>query len=93
MRGLFVRTLFRRRSPCIVSYKSTMSIPEALSGVQQPPWTPPTVKEHSYRTGLKVNNSLTRSKNEFIPGKPGKAVSWYTCGPTVYDTAHMGHAR
>ena len=23
----------------------------------------------------------------------GKFVSWYTCGPTVYDESHMGHAR
>ncbi len=23
----------------------------------------------------------------------GKRVTWYTCGPTVYDAAHMGHAR
>lgn len=23
----------------------------------------------------------------------GKKVLWYTCGPTVYDVAHMGHAR
>lgn len=27
-----------------------------------------------------------------MPSK-GKKVVWYTCGPTVYDVAHMGHAR
>jgi len=41
---------------------------------------------------LKVNNSLTRSKDEFRPAQ-GKTVKWYSCGPTVYDHSHMGHAR
>ncbi|GAA5982819.1 hypothetical protein JCM11641_004635 [Rhodosporidiobolus odoratus] len=41
---------------------------------------------------LKVYNSLTRSKVEFITKRPG-IVSWYNCGPTVYDASHMGHAR
>jgi cysteinyl-tRNA synthetase len=37
---------------------------------------------------------LTRSKNEFVPIDPtGKVVKWYSCGPTVYDDAHLGHAR
>lgn len=31
-------------------------------------------------------------KNEFVPRR-GRLVKWYNCGPTVYDTAHMGHAR
>jgi cysteinyl-tRNA synthetase len=43
---------------------------------------------------LKIWNSLTRSKNEFVPIDPeGKEVKWYSCGPTVYDDAHLGHAR
>ncbi|BGP41854.1 cysteinyl-tRNA synthetase [Rhodotorula kratochvilovae] len=41
---------------------------------------------------LKVYNSLTRSKVDFVPKKPG-VVTWYNCGPTVYDASHMGHAR
>ncbi|KAH9979011.1 tRNA synthetases class I (C) catalytic domain-containing protein [Lactifluus volemus] len=41
---------------------------------------------------LKVYNTLTRTKNEFIP-RDGKRVKWYNCGPTVYDASHMGHAR
>jgi len=45
-----------------------------------------------YRTGLKIYNSLTNSKEEFIPSK-GRVVNWYMCGPTVYDSSHMGHAR
>lgn len=37
---------------------------------------------------------MTRSKNDFVPIDPeGKVVKWYSCGPTVYDDAHLGHAR
>ncbi len=41
---------------------------------------------------LLVYNTLTRRKEEFVPGEPG-LVRMYVCGPTVYDSAHMGHAR
>ena len=37
-------------------------------------------------------NSLTRTKDEFIPREVGK-VSMYTCGPTVYHFAHIGNLR
>jgi cysteinyl-tRNA synthetase len=39
-----------------------------------------------------IYNSLTRKKQEFIPLKPPK-VNIYTCGVTVYDESHIGHAR
>lgn len=41
---------------------------------------------------LKVYNSLSGKLEEFIPLKKGK-VGMYVCGPTVYDWAHLGHAR
>ena len=41
---------------------------------------------------LKVYNTLIGKKEEFIPIKKGK-VGMYVCGPTVYDTSHIGHAR
>jgi len=41
---------------------------------------------------LRFYNSLTRKKEEFIPIIEEK-VSLYTCGPTVYDTAHIGNFR
>ncbi|TIA91906.1 hypothetical protein E3P81_01810 [Wallemia ichthyophaga] len=41
---------------------------------------------------LHVYNSLSRSKVPFIPTH-GRSVTWYNCGPTVYDSSHMGHAR
>ena len=37
-------------------------------------------------------NSLTRTKEEFVPHEPGK-VKMYTCGPTVYHYAHIGNLR
>eukprot|EP00762_Andalucia_godoyi_P000237 ANDGO_02257.mRNA.1 Cysteine--tRNA ligase len=42
--------------------------------------------------GIRVLNSLSKTKEEFIPITPG-LVKWYTCGPTVYDEAHIGHGR
>lgn len=41
---------------------------------------------------LKVYNTLTGKKETFTPLEPGK-VGMYVCGPTVYDTSHIGHAR
>lgn len=62
---------------------------------QQPPWRQPSIHpEATSLPPLKVWNSLTRSKTPFIPIDPeGKKVSWYVCGPTVYDDSHLGHAR
>jgi len=42
--------------------------------------------------GIKVFNTLTEKKEEFTPLKD-KVVKMYVCGPTVYDHAHIGHAR
>ncbi len=41
---------------------------------------------------LQIYNTLTRSKEEFVPMEPGK-VKMYVCGPTVYDYIHIGNAR
>ncbi|XP_067890275.1 probable cysteine--tRNA ligase, mitochondrial isoform X2 [Heterodontus francisci] len=40
---------------------------------------------------LRVYNSLSRSKEPLVLAEPATA-SWYSCGPTVYDDAHLGHA-
>ncbi|MDO4282937.1 MAG: cysteine--tRNA ligase [Clostridia bacterium] len=43
---------------------------------------------------LKLYNTLTREKSEFKPiDKNGKVVKIYTCGPTVYNYAHIGNMR
>ncbi|XP_075907101.1 cysteine--tRNA ligase, cytoplasmic isoform X2 [Nelusetta ayraudi] len=55
----------------------------------QPPWSPPAGTEVPQ---LRLYNSLTRTKELFVPQK-GNTVTWYCCGPTVYDASHMGHAR
>lgn len=41
---------------------------------------------------MKLYNSLTRTKDEFVPNVEGK-VTVYTCGPTVYHFAHIGNLR
>ena len=41
---------------------------------------------------LKVYNTLTRNKEEFIPQEPGK-VGMYVCGVTPYNYPHIGNAR
>jgi cysteinyl-tRNA synthetase len=41
---------------------------------------------------LKIHNTLTRTKETFVPIEPGR-VRMYVCGMTVYDYCHIGHAR
>ena len=41
---------------------------------------------------MKLYNTLTRKKEEFVPVEEGK-VSMYVCGPTVYNYIHIGNAR
>ena len=41
---------------------------------------------------LKISNTLTRSKEKFIPIDE-KNIRMYVCGPTVYDYPHVGNAR
>ncbi|XP_027387477.1 cysteine--tRNA ligase, cytoplasmic isoform X1 [Bos indicus x Bos taurus] len=55
----------------------------------QPTWSPPAGSEPCQ---LRLYNSLTRRKDVFVP-QDGRRVTWYCCGPTVYDASHMGHAR
>ncbi|MEJ5328439.1 MAG: cysteine--tRNA ligase [Candidatus Bathyarchaeia archaeon] len=43
-------------------------------------------------TSIRFFNTLTRQKEAFTPIEPGK-VRMYTCGPTVYDYAHIGNFR
>lgn len=43
-------------------------------------------------TKMKIYNTLTRKKEEFIPIEEGK-VRMYVCGPTVYNYIHIGNAR
>ncbi len=44
------------------------------------------------RENIRFFNTLTRRKERFVPLEKGK-VKMYTCGPTVYDYAHIGNFR
>ena len=68
-----------------------MSNTVAKKAAQQPQWHKPEGLKEEEPT-LRIYNSLTRSKDEFIPIR-NNSISWYSCGPTVYDHSHMGHAR
>lgn len=52
-----------------------------------PSWATPS----GFDTGLKTYNSLTKRKEPLVLARDGVAT-WYSCGPTVYDHAHLGHA-
>jgi len=54
--------------------------------------TPPTPTTTTNSSVLCVFNTLTRTKQELTPQTPGE-VKLYTCGPTVYDYAHIGNFR
>ncbi|XP_069323676.1 probable cysteine--tRNA ligase, mitochondrial isoform X3 [Eulemur rufifrons] len=59
----------------------------AASGGRGRAWLRPAGQD----TGVQVYNSLTKRKEPLIVACAG-AASWYSCGPTVYDHAHLGHA-
>ncbi|KAK6414481.1 cysteinyl-tRNA synthetase, partial [Oleoguttula sp. CCFEE 5521] len=58
----------------------------------QPTWHAPQKNDFpAQKAGIKVQNTLTSIKNDFV--SLAETVTWYACGPTVYDDAHLGHAR
>jgi cysteinyl-tRNA synthetase len=48
--------------------------------------------EPSTHMSLKIFNTLSGTRDNFVPLTPGQ-VRMYVCGVTVYDSAHVGHAR
>src|SRR5579872_7310944 len=42
---------------------------------------------------IRLTNTLTEKKEEFKPVEANKHVGMYSCGPTVYDVAHIGNLR
>jgi cysteinyl-tRNA synthetase len=61
-----------------------------------PWWSEPDAAAMMTRTHTRetprLMNTFTKTKTPFVP-LDGNRVGWYICGPTVYDSAHMGHAR
>lgn len=53
-------------------------------------WKEPNV-DTGHNTGIMIYNCVHRGNVPFIVRNPNY-VTWYTCGPTVYDDAHIGHA-
>ncbi|WPK27740.1 hypothetical protein PUMCH_005138 [Australozyma saopauloensis] len=70
-------------------YKALLRQMSTKKPVTQPAWHMPSAQTPPV---LRINNSLTRKKEPFVPISPSR-VSWYCCGPTVYNHSHMGHAR
>ena len=52
-------------------------------------WTP---VEGGFPTGIRVNNSLSGNRDELVTAERNH-VKFCICGPTVYNFAHLGHAR
>ena len=70
----------------IVQYLRLMNTARQLKMNPSKPYPP--------ATALRILNSLGRQKTAFTPIDPEKkCITWYTCGPTVYDDPHLGHAR
>ena len=54
------------------------------------------VAELHTSTGIRLRNSLVSAPASLSPSivtSDDNALTWYSCGPTVYDAAHIGHAR
>ena len=71
------------------TYTTPNNLAKRPSPMAQPEWrAPPAPSERVQERlpKLSVYNTLTRSKTPFYPIDPeGRKVTWYSCGPTVYD--------
>ncbi|CAH8573616.1 unnamed protein product [Heterobilharzia americana] len=85
---LFRQSFARENTSLLFHFRSTR-----MERRVQPKWFAPIPKDKDIQLpNLYFHNSLTSQKELFIP-QNGRHVKWYTCGPTVYDVSHMGHAR
>jgi hypothetical protein len=92
----FTAAVLVLRSPlakhCARAYTTTNTrLAATMASVQQAEWRAPAPHSEAVQQSLpklSMYNSLTRSKNEFVPlDREGKKIGWYACGPTVYDDA------
>src|SRR5580698_9983823 len=80
----------RLRPPALSSSNHIRRQPHSMAA-RQPPWEQPQALPGVQLPPLRIYNSLTKTKNDFVPLDPeGKTVSWYACGPTTYDISHLG---
>ncbi|EDW77062.2 uncharacterized protein Dwil_GK22127 [Drosophila willistoni] len=63
------------------------TLPPPAESTQKYTWQKP-LGQH---TNIRIFNHVLRQKVPLLLPNPNM-VSWYTCGPTVYDSAHLGHA-
>ena len=52
-------------------------------------WQQPSGRDSS----VVLYNSLTKQKDRLLFANGNDQLTWYSCGPTVYDHSHIGHAR
>lgn len=74
--------LSAKRMNCTSSHSGSGS--EAIPAIE---WKQPL----GHNTGINLYNCVARTTVPLIVRNPN-CVTWYTCGPTVYDSAHLGHA-
>jgi len=90
---VYTATRLVLRSPLAKPSARTYTTTRAtrMASVQQAEWRAPAPHSEAIQQSLpklSMYNSLTRSKNEFVPlDREGKKIGWYACGPTVYDDA------
>uniref|UniRef100_A0A671U740 Probable cysteine--tRNA ligase, mitochondrial n=1 Tax=Sparus aurata TaxID=8175 RepID=A0A671U740_SPAAU len=75
------------RSLMVIKGFPFLRLSGSCCGVSGKTW----IRPGGFDTGLKTFNSLTKQKEPLILAREGVAT-WYSCGPTVYDHAHLGHA-
>jgi cysteinyl-tRNA synthetase len=78
-------------SKCLYSSSSSSSSNSNISGSCSSSSSHSIINSSS--APVHVRNSLGAGPRELTARADGRPLSWYSCGPTVYDCAHLGHAR
>lgn len=80
-----------RLRPILVLYRNSSEVHTkdraTVKSADQVRWVEP----GGYETNISIYNPLTKLKNKLWL-QDDNVVKWYSCGPTVYDSAHIGHA-
>lgn len=80
-----------RLSPILVLHRMSSEVHTTsrptVKSADQVRWVEP----GGYETNVSIYNPLTKLKTKLWL-QDDNIVKWYSCGPTVYDSAHIGHA-